>query len=309
LVLALIPIFRLFAPEGTFTPEMVNMIIAGFILVAVMPCGLASNVMVMLANANVALAVTIGATTTLLAPFVVPLLMQLFAGSIVELHTWGMMFNIFKMVAFPIIAGFIFNLFNKNIENMKTKVIQMASFFLVIVLASLLGFLAFNSFCYFKETAIFLGIFFALPAVAGYLLNLKFEGDQTLVKKSLGKLSQIGIFTIVLVITAAGQSALAAAGILLVTLVILHNVLGYGAGYCLAWVFGMSEIDRRTMAFEVGMPNAGAASGLAFAIGPIATAGLAPAIYGPVMNIFGSTLASIWKGRPIKEEPKAEEEK
>ena len=306
LVLALVPIFRFFAPEA-FTPDMVNMIIAGFILVAVMPCGLASNVMVMLANANVALAVTIGATTTLLAPFVVPPLMQLFAGSMVELNTWGMMFNIFKMVAFPIIAGFIFNLFNQNKESVKTKIIQMSSFFALIVLASLLGLLAFASFCYFKETAIFLGIFFVLPAVVGYLLNLKFEGDQTLVKKTLGKLSQIGIFTIVLVITAAGRDALAAAGGLLVTLVILHNTLGYGAGYCLAWLFRMPEIDRRTLAFEVGMPNAGAASGLAMAIGPIATAGLAPAIYGPVMNIFGSTLASIWKGKPIKEEAKTEE--
>jgi BASS family bile acid:Na+ symporter len=49
------------------------------------------------------------------------------------------------------------------------------------------------------------------------------------------------------------------------------------------------------------MPNAGLASGLALAMGNIATIGLAPAIYGPLMNVTGSTLASWWRTKPTKD--------
>jgi BASS family bile acid:Na+ symporter len=67
----------------------------------------------------------------------------------------------------------------------------------------------------------------------------------------------------------------------------------------------MPEQDRRTIAFEVGMPNAGLASGLALTMGNIATIGLAPAIYGPLMNVTGSTLASWWRTKPTKEDKEA----
>jgi BASS family bile acid:Na+ symporter len=299
LALGLVAIFGNMIPVED--PAARGLIIGGIFLVAVLPCGLASNVMNLIANNNLALGVTIGATTTIIAPFAVPPLMKLFASDYVpNLNTLGMMFNIFKMVIFPIIAGFVFNLFNQNKENLKTKVIQLSSFFVIILLAGILGKAASADFCYFTQTAIFTSLFIIAPAVVGYLLYLQFKGDQVLVKKVLGKMSQIGIVTIVLVITAAGQSILVKAGGILVLLVILHNILGYGLGYALGLVCGLNEIDRRTMAFEVGMPNAGLGSGLAPAIGPAAI-GLASAIYGPVMNIFGSTLASIWKSNPPKE--------
>jgi BASS family bile acid:Na+ symporter len=50
------------------------------------------------------------------------------------------------------------------------------------------------------------------------------------------------------------------------------------------------------------MQNAGLASGLALAMGKLATAGLAPAIFGPVMNISGSLLASWWHNHPPEAE-------
>jgi BASS family bile acid:Na+ symporter len=49
------------------------------------------------------------------------------------------------------------------------------------------------------------------------------------------------------------------------------------------------------------MQNGGLASGLALQMGKVATVGLAPAIFGPLMNITGSVLANWWRGRPIKE--------
>ena len=40
------------------------------------------------------------------------------------------------------------------------------------------------------------------------------------------------------------------------------------------------------------------ASGIANSLGKIATMGLAPAVFGPLMNITGSVLASYWHKKP-----------
>ncbi len=120
-------------------------------------------------------------------------------------------------------------------------------------------------------------------------------------KRILSLLSMVGIAIIVTVITSAGRNSLLQVGALLLIMTIFHNITGYALGYAAAWAFKMPEQDRRTIAFEVGMPNAGLASGLALAMGNIATIGLAPAIYGPLMNVTGSTLASWWRSKPTEE--------
>jgi BASS family bile acid:Na+ symporter len=124
------------------------------------------------------------------------------------------------------------------------------------------------------------------------------KGDKALMKKILSLLSMVGIAIIVTVITSAGRDSLLKVGALLLIMTVFHNIAGYALGYASAWIFRMPEQDRRTIAFEVGMPNAGLASGLALAMGNIATIGLAPAIYGPLMNVTGSTLASWWRSKP-----------
>jgi BASS family bile acid:Na+ symporter len=55
------------------------------------------------------------------------------------------------------------------------------------------------------------------------------------------------------------------------------------------------------------MQNAGLASGIAKEMGKIATIGLAPAVFGPIMNITGSTLASWWHNRLPKGEADSDE--
>ena len=81
--------------------------------------------------------------------------------------------------------------------------------------------------------------------------------------------------------------------------------MGYTLGYWSGRLFKMSERDCRTMAIEVGMQNAGLASGLAKAMGKIATVGLAPAVFGPLMNTTGSLLANYWHRKPLKETPES----
>jgi BASS family bile acid:Na+ symporter len=59
----------------------------------------------------------------------------------------------------------------------------------------------------------------------------------------------------------------------------------------------MDEKSCRTIAIEVGLQNAGLATGIAKKMEMLATVGLAPAIFGPLMNITGSSLASWWRDR------------
>jgi BASS family bile acid:Na+ symporter len=102
------------------------------------------------------------------------------------------------------------------------------------------------------------------------------------------------IVFIIRLITAAGRDNLFKFGALLIVATFINNLSGYFLGYWSARLLKFHERDCRTIALEVGMQNAGLASGLALAMGKLATAGLAPAIFGPVMNITGSSLASWW---------------
>lgn len=114
--------------------------------------------------------------------------------------------------------------------------------------------------------------------------------------------SMFGIAFIIIIVTAVGRESLLTVGPLLILLVLIHNLLGYTLGYWSARMFGMDEKDSRTIAINVGMQNAGLSKGLAHGMGKLGTVGLAPMIYGPMMNISGSILASYWKGKPIDEE-------
>lgn len=283
-----------------FPPE----ISAGIILVGCVPSGLASNVMSLLANANLALAVTIGAITTIISPFVTPFLMKIIGGEYVAVDIWKMMLDIIHMMIFPIIAGFIFNLINGGKANSRSRTTELVSYLIIFLLANLIYLKVYQAGFsgYLKACLNSLALFYLLPVVAGMLFRYFLKGDKVIMKKILSLLSMVGIAIIVTVITAAGRDSLLQVGTLLLIMTIFHNIAGYALGYSTAWIFKMPEQDRRTIAFEVGMPNAGLASGLALAMGNIATIGLAPAIYGPLMNVTGSTLASWWRTMPAKEE-------
>ena len=218
-----------------FPPE----IAAGIILIGCSPNGMASNVISYLAKANLALSITITAISTMLAPFITPLLMKLLAGAFVEIHVLDMMWEITKIVIIPIVAGLIFNKF--------------------------------------------------------------FSGKVDWLDKAMPLVSMTSIALIIVVITAAGRESLLSIGPALIGLVLLHNLTGYTLGYWSGRLFRMSERDCRTIAIEVGMQNGGLASGIAKSMGKIATVGLAPAIFGPLMNITGSILASYWHRKPPAE--------
>jgi len=290
-----------------FPPE----IAAGIILIGCVPSGLASNVMSFLAKANLALAVTVGAISTLLSPFVTPTLMKWLGGQYIEVNFWSMMLDILNMIILPIVAGFIFNLFSKGKEKLQSKIIQLFSYLVIILLTNLVymkskdaGFSQFLT-----QFAKSMGWFFFLPMIGAMVLSYFVKGEKKFMEKILSMISMVGIAVIVTIITASGRDSLLKVGALLMVTSLIHNLTGYTLGYWLSWLVGMPEKDRRTIAFEVGMQNGGLASGLALQMGKVATVGLAPAIFGPLMNVTGSVLANYWRGKPVEEEEEVKMQK
>lgn len=216
---------------------------AGIVLIGCSPSGLASNVMVYLAKANLALSITLTSIATLLAPLLTPFLMQTFAGEFIPIDVWQMMYSIVKMVILPIIAGLLF--------------------------------------------------------------NQLFHGKLAWLDRVLPKVSMGAIALIIAIITATGRDSLLEIGLLLILAAVIHNSAGYFLGYWGCRLLKMKEADCRTIALEVGMQNGGLASGIAIEIGKVATVGLAPAVFGPWMNISGSALASWWRDRdPLENDRK-----
>lgn len=79
----------------------------GVILVGCCPGGTSSNVITFLARGDVALSVTITAFSTVLAPIVTPLLLDFYAGTLIDVALAAMMLSIAKIVLLPITAGLI----------------------------------------------------------------------------------------------------------------------------------------------------------------------------------------------------------
>ena len=280
-----------------FPPE----IAAGIVLVGSSPSGLASNVMSFIAKANLALSVTLTAFATLLSPLLTPFLMKTLAGQFIEVDFWNMMLGIFNMVILPIVAGLIFNIFSLTSVSRKGKVIQLLSYFLIVILKNFIAFQTTDMSVVLFAKAIINDVFWfmLLPYLGTYIFKYLAKGDQEWLNKALAFMSMLGIGIIITIITAAGRDSLLEVGLLLILACFVHNMFGYSLGYTVSrFVLHMNEKDCRTIALEVGMQNGGLASGLALQMGKVATVGLAPAIFGPMMNITGSSLATWWRNKP-----------
>ena len=140
-----------------------------------------------------------------------------------------------------------------------------------------------------------------LPVIVGLVLNRIFRKSAVVINQIMPLVSMAGIVLIVAIITAAGRDSLLTVGWTLALCVLIHNLTGFTLGYWSARLFGMDEQSCRTVAIEVGLQNGGLASGIAVQMGKVATVGLAPALFGPIMNTTGSLLATFWSQRPPKE--------
>jgi len=134
-----------------------------------------------------------------------------------------------------------------------------------------------------------------LPIGAGLIFNYFLSGRFKVLDSIMPVISMLSIALIITIITAAGRNDLLIVGPLLILAALLHNLSGYFLGYWSARLVRMPEQDCRTVALEVGLQNGGLASSLALSMGKLATVGLASAVFAPIMNITGSSLAHWWR--------------
>jgi len=144
-----------------------------------------------------------------------------------------------------------------------------------------------------------------IPIAAGLLFNRFMHGRAKWLNRLLPAVSMGGIVFIIVVITASGRDQLLTVGLLLLGAVMIHNGAGHLLGYWGSRLLGLDERSCRTVAIEVGLQNGGMASALAITVLKSSSAALAPAIFGPWMNISGSVLANWWRSRPAQDKPKS----
>lgn len=278
-------------------------IAAGVILIGCVSSAMASNVMSYISGANLALAITIGAFSTIISPFATPFLMKTLAGQYIQVDVLDMMVDITNMVIIPIVAGFIFNLFYYAKVSRRNVILQLFSFAIIIAGTNLVLMISsgegLSGFIYsFSKSMLF---FYLLPMLLAVILKYFLKENRPLIEKSFAFVAMMGIVVNTAIITASGRDNLIEVGGLLILSCLIHNLTGLTLGYAVAWLFKMPEKDRRTIAFEVGMQNGGIATGLALEMGRVATVGLASTIIGPLQNVTGSALANYFRSRPIKD--------
>lgn len=280
-----------------FEPE----IAAGIVLIGSCPGGVASNLMVYLAKGNVALSVTMTSCSTLLSPVMTPLLMKVLAGRMVPINFVEMMFSILNMIIVPILAGLLANyiLYGKGgwVRSRAWLLGMATTGILLAVLSISLDPSSLGPFSAVKGGIVIGFALVGIVALTKFVVGI-FNGPSDWMDRVLPVVSMVGIVYIIAIITARSSDKLMSVGLLLVGTSVLHNLTGYLLGYWSSRLFRLREKDCRTVAFEVGMQNGGMASGLAMSVLKSPLAALAPAIFGPWMNVSGSVLATWWGGRP-----------
>jgi len=277
-----------------FEPE----IAAGIILIGSCSSGLASNVMVYLAKANLVLSVIVTAMATLVAPLLTPLLMKTLAGTLIEIKFVDMMMEIIKIVLVPIGAALLHDYLKRTTHTQRRRVSIIVAFsvaWIIIVVFYLLRNINQSEW----RQSITLSAFFAGAVIAGWLYHQLYNRFPKL-DKIMPLISMFGIIYFTTVTTAAGRENLMKVGVLLFIASVIHNAAGYFFGYWLSRLFGMDKNASRTIAFEVGLQNGGMASGIAGSMGKLGTVGLPAAVFSPWMNISGSLLANYWRKRPVE---------
>ncbi|MBW4888997.1 bile acid:sodium symporter family protein [Mucilaginibacter sp. HMF5004] len=282
-----------------FEPE----IAAGIILIGSCSSGLASNVMVYLARANLVLSVTVTAMATLVAPFLTPLLMRLLAGTLIEVKFVAMMMEIIKIVIVPIGAAFLHDYLKHASPKGKRNAYLITAACVIWLACQYLFLWDMMSAIMSPEAAQSLTVFNFLTGafITGAVYHQLYT-RYTKIDQYIPYLSMFGIVYFTTVTTAAGRDNLMHVGVLLFLASVIHNGAGYFFGYWLSRLFKLDKNSARTIAFEVGLQNGGMASGLAGTMGKLSTVGLAAAVFSPWMNISGSILANYWRKHPVKDE-------
>ena len=133
-----------------------------------------------------------------------------------------------------------------------------------------------------------------IPITLGFIIN-RLWGDYT--AKLIDSLPMVSVMAIALIVAAVvshNAERILETGVITFVVVILHNLLGYVAGYLLGSVLKLPLSKKKAISIEIGMQNSGLATSLAGTAFPnLAMATVPGAIFSVWHNISGAILANI----------------
>lgn len=136
------------------------------------------------------------------------------------------------------------------------------------------------------------------PITLGLVCNYFFGKVTREIVRILPLISTIAIIMIIASVVSANSARLKTVGALVVIVVVLHNLLGYAAGYGVGKLLRLNATKCRALSIEVGMQNSGLATSLAathFAQYPLAT--IPGAVFSVWHNISGAVYANFLAAR------------
>ncbi|SDN76238.1 bile acid:sodium symporter family protein [Halobacillus aidingensis] len=133
-----------------------------------------------------------------------------------------------------------------------------------------------------------------IPILLGLIVQAIFKNKVQATVKALPLVSVISIVAIVAAVVSVNQSQIAETGAAIFAIVVVHNLLGYLAGYGLGKLFNMEPAKQRAISIEVGMQNSGLGASLAAVhFNPLAA--VPSAIFSVWHNISGPIIATIFR--------------
>ncbi|MDR9858873.1 bile acid:sodium symporter family protein [Treponema socranskii] len=137
-----------------------------------------------------------------------------------------------------------------------------------------------------------------LPITLGLVCNYFFGKVTREIVRILPLISTIAIIMIIASVVSANSARLKTVGALVVIVVVLHNLLGYAAGFGVGKLLRLNTTKCRALSIEVGMQNSGLATSLAathFVQYPLAT--IPGAVFSVWHNISGAVYANFLASR------------
>jgi len=135
-----------------------------------------------------------------------------------------------------------------------------------------------------------------IPIVLGFIINRFFANITQKLINLLPVISVLAICMIVATVVSHNAEKIYTCGFLVLSVVILHNLLGYLCGFMLGKMLKMEPAKIKAFSIEIGMQNSGLATSLAGSAFPtLAMATVPGAIFSVWHNISGAILAEIYR--------------
>lgn len=142
-----------------------------------------------------------------------------------------------------------------------------------------------------------------IPIVLGFVINRFFARITQKLVDLLPVVSVMAICMIVATVVAHNAEKIYTCGFLVLSVVVLHNLLGYLCGFTLGKMLKMNPQKIKAFSVEIGMQNSGLATGLAGTAFPTLSMATVPgAVFSVWHNISGAVLAEIYRRWQNEEE-------